>query len=100
MDLCVTVSFCEQAKLLWHKAHDIYSQKCGINCYHPHFLMGTYFLVTIVSVAVREGPALPCEGRAGNGGGAGSAPLTASIVRQPLDAGSSIMPLWKLHFIP
>lgn len=62
--------------------------------------MGTYFLVTIVPVAVREGPALPCEGRAGNGGGAGSAPLTASIVRQPLDAGSSIMPLWKLHFIP
>lgn len=63
------------------------------------FLMGTYFLVTIVPLAVREGPALPCEGRAGNGGGAGSA-VTASIVRQPLDGGSSIMPLWKLHFIP
>lgn len=39
MDLCVTVSFCEQAKLLWHKTHDIYPQKRGINCYHPHFLM-------------------------------------------------------------
>lgn len=50
IDLCVTVSFYEQAKLLWHKTHDIYSQKCGINCYHPDFLMGTYFnfLVTMV----------------------------------------------------
>lgn len=37
IDLCVTVSFYEEAKVFWHKTHDIYSQKCGINCCHPDF---------------------------------------------------------------
>lgn len=51
IDLCVTVSFYEEAKVFWHKTHDIYSQKCGINCCHPDFFFnGNRFwvLVTIV----------------------------------------------------
>lgn len=105
IDLCVTVSFYEQAKLLWHKTHDIYSQKCGINCYHPDFLMGTYFnfLVTIVPrLSHCQERGCRAAGRAWQEAvlGPGGSAMGTSILRQPWNGGSSLTSLWSSRVCP
>lgn len=105
IDLCVTVSFCEQAKVFWHKTHDIYSQKCGINCYHPDFFNGNIFcfLVTIVlSLSHCQERDCPAVWRAWQETVVGPGRECHGNV-QPMAAlneGSSLPSLWKSHLCP
>lgn len=74
IDLCVTVSFYEEAKVFWHKTHDIYSQKCGINCCHPDFFKWEQILgfgYNSPEPQSLSGVGLPChvKGPTGNSGG-------------------------------